>query len=328
MNPKMTVKDAADLLGVTERWVNKQLKTFKLPTSRRDGRLFFEHTTAKSLFQFSFKPQTIIFHIVKGGTGKTSLAFEFSIRANLYGAKVLCIDMDQQGNLTQACQIDPEQSPVMVDILAEDYSLKHAIQTVHEGLDLIPSRIENSMLDEVIRLRKFSLNKVYAKPLENLKKEYDLIVIDCPPSLGQSVAALTLATDLVMVPVLPEKFSLSGLALTHQAIRELESKYKKTIHFSLILNKFEPKSKVSQKALKHLQESPIYHNQLLPNFIRFSEDFVQSIAKARSIFDSTKPSAAKQDLDWLTRHLLHLSDNEHLLEKSQDNIESLEALFA
>jgi len=304
MDPKMTVRDAASLLGVTERWVNKQLKSLALPTTRFQGRLFFEHATAKSLFQFHFKAQVLVFHIVKGGTGKTSLAFEFSIRAHLHGARVLCIDMDQQGNLSQACQVDAERSPVMVDILAENYSLKHAIQSVQEGLDILPSRIENSMLDEVIRLRGFHLDEVYAKPLNDLRKEYDLIVIDCPPSLGQSVAGLTLAADRVLVPVVPEKFAISGLELTHQAIRELESKYQKSIPFEVILNKFDARSKVSKQSLNWLQESPVYRNRLLPNYIRYSEEFIQSIAQGRSVFDTTKNTHAKQDIDWLTRHLL------------------------
>lgn len=327
MDPKMTVKDAANLLGVTERWVNKQLKQLKLPATRMEGRLFFEHSTARSLFNFVFHPQIFTFQIVKGGTGKTSLAFEFSVRANLYGARVLCIDMDQQGNLTHACQIDAEDSPVMVDILAEGYSFKHAIVNVHDGLDVLPSRIENSMLDEVIRLRKLPLDKVYAEPLAKLKKQYDVIVIDCPPSLGQSVAALTLASDHIVTPVVPEKFALSGLSITCQAIRELENNFNKTLSLKILLNKFDGKSTLSKKSLEKLQESPSYLAKLLPHYIRLSPEFSQATSQGQSIFDTTKTTHAKQDVDWLTRHLLGLDENKAVSEQAKVTLASLEELF-
>ncbi|MEY3182991.1 MAG: hypothetical protein RLZ35_976 [Pseudomonadota bacterium] len=328
MDPKMTVKDAASFLGVTESWVNKQLKSLQLPTTRLNGRLFFEYPAARELFQFNFKPQVIAFQIVKGGTGKTSLAFEFSIRANLYGARVLCIDLDQQGNLTHALHADAENSPVMIDILAEDYSFEHAILSVHEGLDLLPSRIENSMLDDVIRLRKFPLNRVYADPLTKLREKYDLIVIDCPPSLGQSVSAITLAADRIVAPVVPEKFALAGLKATKQAITDLSKRFSTPIQLDILFNKFDPKSAIAKSALESIQLSPLYRPHLLPFTIRLSPELPQAIAQGHSIFDDVKVNKAKQDIDWLTRYLLRLDENKVATEQAKSVLSSLEALFA
>ena len=315
-------------MGVTEGWVNKQLKSLKLPTTRSGGRLFFEYAAARALFQFTFKPQVIAFQIVKGGTGKTSLAFEFSIRANLYGARVLCIDLDQQGNLTHALHTDAEHSPVMIDILAEDYSFDHAILPVHEGLDVLPSRIENSMLDDVIRLRKFPLNRVYADPLAKLREKYDLIVVDCPPSLGQSVSAITLAADRIVAPVVPEKFALSGLAATQQAICDLSKRFSTPIHLDILFNKFDPKSNISKKALESIQESPLYRPHLLPFTIRLSPELPQAISQGQSVFDTVKINKAKQDIDWLTRYLLTLDENKTATEHAKSALSSLEELFA
>ena len=328
MDPKMTVKDAASLLGVTESWVNKQLKSLKLPTTRSGGRLFFEYAAARALFQFTFRPQVVAFQIVKGGTGKTSLAFEFSIRANLYGARVLCIDLDQQGNLTHALHADAENSPVMIDILAEGYSFDHAILPIHEGLDLLPSRIENSMLDDVIRLRKLPLNRVYADPLTKLREKYDLIVVDCPPSLGQSVSAITLAADRIVAPVVPEKFALAGLAATQQAICDLSKRFSTPIHLDILFNKFDPKSSISKKALASIQESPLYRPHLLPFTIRLSPELPEAIAQGLSVFDAVKVNKAKQDIDWLTRYLLTLDENKAAAEQAKSTLSSLEELFA
>lgn len=100
MNPKMTAKEAAEFLGISARQVFKRLLAAELPYSKVNGAVCFGYPTARQLFRLSLKPKAISFQIVKGGTGKTSLACAVAIRANLYGLRVLCIDLDQQGNLT------------------------------------------------------------------------------------------------------------------------------------------------------------------------------------------------------------------------------------
>ncbi len=153
----------------------------------------------------------ISFQIVKGRTGKTSITHSFAIRANLYGARVLCVDIDQQGNLSQAFNIDSKNLPVMIDIINNKASISESIVNISEGLDILPSRIENAVLDNFFMLNKFPLERVCFDLIHQVFNKYDLVLIDCPPALGQSVAAATLASDIVIAPVTPEQFSLSGL---------------------------------------------------------------------------------------------------------------------
>src|SRR5690606_15258754 len=100
MNPKMTVRDAATFLKLPEKKIVNQLIALDLPFSRLQNSYYFDHIAARQLYKLKRKPKSIAFQIIKGGTGKTSLAQAFAVRANLYGFKVLCIDLDQQGNLT------------------------------------------------------------------------------------------------------------------------------------------------------------------------------------------------------------------------------------
>lgn len=306
MNPKMTITDAATCLGQTKTWVTSLLTERSLPYFKSNGVIYFEHETAKHFFQFSFTPRVIVFQIVKGGTGKTSLVYEFANRANLYGARVLCIDMDQQGNLTHAFNQDAEESPVMIDVLVDNHPLEDSIIEVAPGIDLLPSRFENAMLDEVLRLKNFPLEHVYREPLQRLKKYYDVIVVDCPPSLGQSVAACALAADYLLSPVTPEKFALSGLEIAYQSLEELQENFELSIDFKVVLNKFEARTTLSQEALKYLQKNPKYRNKLLKNCIRSSQDFSKAVANQGSIFDAIKPTTAKEDVDHLTRELLEI----------------------
>ena len=154
MDPKIVLKEAAAVLDISEKQALSRLEELKLPFYKVVNLAYFGHTSAVDFFNFKLNPQAIAFQIVKGGTGKTSIAAAFAVRANLYGLKVLCIDLDQQGNLTHTFAVNPENYPVMIDILAEGYSYEQAITKVSPGLHVLASRIENALIDDVIKLKK------------------------------------------------------------------------------------------------------------------------------------------------------------------------------
>lgn len=304
MDPKITVTDAALCLGKTKAWVLTALEKQGLPVFKIASQVYFGHETARALFQGAFNAQVIVCQIVKGGTGKTALLRELAIRASLYGARVLCIDMDQQANLTLAFNQNADQLAVMIDVLADQYPLSETILSALPGIDLIPSRFDNTLLDQVISQKKLDLNQIYREPFQAFKEHYDLILVDCPPSLGQSVTACALSADRVLAPVVPEKFALAGLEMTYQTLEELQQSFGRRIPLSIVLNKFENKARLSQDTLMSLLRNPKYGNQLFKRNIRFCADFSKAIAAEQSIFDSLKPSMAKDDIDYLTRELL------------------------
>lgn len=310
MNPKITSREAAEFLGISARQVYKRIIDAELPHTRTLSTVSFDYPAARQLFRLQIKPQVLSFQIVKGGTGKTSLACAVAIRANLYGLRVLCIDLDQQGNLTNSFGVDAETLPVMVDILAEGYSFDDAITRVAPGLDVLASRIENALLDDVIKLKRLKLDKVYKLPFEKLKEKYDVIIVDCPPNLGQSVAAVTLAVDQVVAPVVPENYALSGLKATKAAIQELQQSYKVQIPLRITVNKYDSRALLSHDALKILSGESEYKNELLNSYIHSSTEFPNAIARGESIFDNPKSSQAKRDIDKLTRELLGLDRNQ------------------
>lgn len=317
MNPKMTSKEAADFLGISPRQVYKRLIETELPFMRSGSTIYFGYPTARQLFRLSPRPKAVSFQIVKGGTGKTSLACAVAVRANLYGLRVLCIDLDQQGNLTNSFGVDAETLPVMIDILAEGYSYEEAITRVYPGMDILASRIENALLDDVIKLKRLKLDQVYKIPFTQLKEKYDLIVVDCPPNLGQSVAAVTLAVDQVIAPVIPESYALSGLKATRNAIRELEENYKTKIALGVTVNKHDPRALLSQEAKQMLLGYPVVHS---------TSEFPDAIARGETIYDILKPSQAKRDVDQLTRAILGI-DKHGIVTKDMESSASEQEAF-
>ncbi len=312
MEPKLTIKDAAKFLNISSKNLIKQIYANDLPFHRVKGTTYLGFEATHKLFTHDIVSQAICFQIVKGGTGKTSLATSFAIRANLYGLKVLCIDLDQQGNMTQSFGVDAEVMPIMVDILASNYSFNSAIKQVMPGLDLIASRIENAALDDVIKLKKYKLDKVFSVAISSLKQKYDLIVIDCPPNLGHAVAAMTLAADRVIAPVVPENFSLTGLKATSNAMIDLKAEYKKLTKLSIVLNKFVHRSALAQDTYSVLTSHPVYSKMLLNSIIHLSNDVPESIAKRESIFDSVKSSDIQSDIDAFTIEVLNLCRRQNI----------------
>jgi chromosome partitioning protein len=307
MEPKLSTIDAASFLDISLQALHKRLRASEIPFQKMSNKTYLTHAGSRPLFNLKFNPKIISFQIVKGGTGKTTIAHSVAIRANLYGARVLCIDLDQQGNLTQALNIRADSLPIAVDVLKEKIPFEDTIVNVLEGIDLIPSRIENAILDNILMLERYSLDHVFSAPFSKFRNKYDLIIIDCPPALSQTVTAASLASDLIVAPVVPEEFSLAGLDVTAKELRTIEENFRKRILFKLVVNRFDSRTSLSHEVLSKLIKSNLYSDLLFSTYVRTSQEFPNAIAQGISIFDTLKPSSAKEDIDLLTREILELN---------------------
>jgi len=308
MDPKMLVTDAAEVMGSTVQALHNQIKRKNLPHLKSKNRVYFSYETAKQLFEIKFDPQVLSFQIVKGGTGKTSLCLGLGIRATLYGAKTLLIDLDQQGNLTKACRVKSHDKPIMIELINQEIPIEEGIVTVYEGLDLLPSRIENALLDSNLMLKRFPLDRVYKEMIEPLKSKYDLILIDCPPALGSSVTAASLASNRIISPVTPSEFSLEGLEITSREVANIEKQFKVSIPVCPVLNEFDPRTSLSHDTMRFLVTHPNHSKHLIRTAIRRSQEFENVLTKGISLFDSLGTSSAKEDVDLLTRELLKIGE--------------------
>lgn len=318
----MSVVDAASTLGISLQAVHKRLKKQGFEYKQTGRRAFFTYETAKTLFGFEFVGRVISFQIVKGGTGKSTLCSSVAVRANLYGANVLCIDLDQQANLTQALHFDVGDHPTVLDIVQESCPARDAVCEVLPGLDLIPSSMKNALLDNTIMLKRLSVDRVYRSFVSEFRKDYDLILIDCPPAIGQSVAAASLASDVVVAPVTPENFSLSGLQLTAAELVQLGRSYESEIKLKILINKYDTRTSLSNEMLGSLSRHETYGPMLMNSYVRNTQEFQNSQAKNISVFDSLKNTTAREDIDILTCELLGIKQGE---DERRIDLGSLEA---
>lgn len=316
MNPKMLASDAAAALDITLQAVHKKLKSKGLLYEKSQNRLFFFHETAKEFFGFKVRPTIFATQVVKGGTGKTTLLGSLAVRLNLYGLKVLCIDLDQQANLTSYFGVNAEAKPVMIDILIDKekkidqegrpFSFLNYPVPVLPGLDIIPSRIENAILDNYLMVNSLPLDRVYRELFRKALNNYDVVLIDCPPALGQSVAAASMASDIILSPVNPEKFCIDGLKVSFQELNQLEHKFSTSPDVKIIFNKFDTRTNLSHSILQELLKDEIYGSCLFKSYIRLSQEFPNCSGKGISVFDGLRPTAASEDMDLWTKEIIDM----------------------
>ena len=162
----------------------------------------------------------------KGGVGKTTSSINIGGALSQYGRRVLIVDFDPQGAATvglgiNANAVEDTVYTALFNPRMDVHSVIH--HTDFENLDIMPANIDLSAA-EVQLVTEVGREQVLAGVLRQVKDEYDVIIIDCQPSLGLlTVNALT-AADGVIIPVAAEFFALRGVALLMQSIEKVQSR--------------------------------------------------------------------------------------------------------
>ncbi len=163
----------------------------------------------------------------KGGVGKTTTAVNLGIGLARQGKKVLLVDADSQGNLTDSLgwktpdELKETLAAIMTKVVTDE-PLRESEAILHheEGIDLLPSNIELSAL-EMLLSNTISRETILRSYLQGVKHRYDYVLVDCSPSLGLVTVNALAAADSIIIPVLSHYLPTKGMSQLIQTINRI-----------------------------------------------------------------------------------------------------------
>jgi chromosome partitioning protein len=214
----------------------------------------------------------------KGGTGKTTTVRTLTDAFRRSGVRTLAIDLDPQGNLSDYFDLPPEIEPTVADVLAGRTSVADAI---HD--DLIPANL--TLAEAELMLggkmgRELTLRRALAKAPD----EYELILIDCPPSLGLLTVNALVAADHALITAEAQYFALQGVEQAIELVELARDGLNPELSLlGVLLNLADMRTIHSREALASLKDR--FDEQVFDTTIRSSIAYAESAERARSILD-------------------------------------------
>jgi chromosome partitioning protein len=267
---------------------------------------------------FKYPNINISFQIVKGGVGKTSLSYSLGMRASHYGANILLIDLDQQGNLTRSFKLNARDNPVWINIIRDNIPIEDSIIKLSETLHLLPSNLNNSRLDTELTQSTANLKDIIRDKLNSIRSNYDLVIFDCPPAINKINAAATCASDMVIIPLNPDPYAMDGLEFTLSELSRIKKDFKLDFCYRIVWNRYDARERLGAVYMHDIVKDEKKFRNVLPVVIRVDSSLKNSIFDSRSIFNLPKSSTIREDIDQFTKEVIGLNTwIESTVKKSQ-----------
>ena len=227
----------------------------------------------------------------KGGVGKTTTAVNLGVCLSKQGKKVLIVDADAQANLTMSLGYPrPDDLPISLATIMQDiiddkpFDVQKGILHHSEGVDLLPSNIELSGL-EVRLINAISRERVLTTCINEVKKNYDYVLIDCMPSLGMLTINALAAADSVVIPTQPHYLSAKGLELLLRSVSKVRRQINPHLRIDgILMTMVMPRTNISKEVTALVRSAYGQNIKVFDAQIPHSIRAVEATAEGKSIF--------------------------------------------
>jgi chromosome partitioning protein len=250
----------------------------------------------------------------KGGVAKTSTCRNLATVLKNEGYKVLAVDCDNQGSLTDCFGIENADdlkislyNLMMTVILEKDeFPMKEEYIVTKEGIDVIPA---NTLLSDIDINLVSAMSREYILKiiLDEVKDTYDYVLLDSMPSLGLMTLNVLASCDSVLIPVTPEYLSAKGLELLLKTIFKVKKRINKKIEFEgILLTMFDERTNLSKEIENMIRESYGMNINVFDTRIPRSVKVGEANARSKSIVDYMPSNKAAVGYKNFTYELLNL----------------------
>ncbi len=300
-------KEIVEITGLNKstifRWEASGL--ISKPKRDRNGYRHYSESLLQEIVKLSGKNRHEIYALVnqKGGSGKTTTAINLgACLAEELNQKVLVIDADSQANLTYGLGYENESEKNTYHLFTDPKIAVNdiTIATEFKNLYLAPGSIVLANAD--FELRQIVMGEgILRKKLEDARKDYNYIFIDCPPSLGPIVGATVLASDGIIIPVPLQQFSIIGLKNLVTFLSVILQRTKDNCSVHILPNMVDQRVQISRGMFEELKQN--FPGEILPE-IRISAALPESQANRKPVIHYKNRSRGAKDFKRLADYML------------------------
>ena len=265
----------------------------------------------------------------KGGVGKTSTAVNLGAGLVRQGYDVLLIDLDSQANLTMALGYqNPDDMDYTISnvlhkaVKEEDIDPTEGILTTAEGIDLMPANVQLSGL-EISLINEYGREVVLKQYIDEVRLNYDYILIDCAPSLSVLTVNALVAADSVLIPTQPQYFSMAGIQMFFDTFSKIRKKMNPSLSIEgVLVTMMDNRPNFTKELVMQLRNAygevfRVFETEI-PTSIRISE----SNARGKSIFEFDRKGKVAAAYEKLTQEVIENGRQEQTIQRELRTVQT------